>query len=355
MFGGVAQSDRCQACSGHCLRIDSMGAYWLHDAPAALEAAGLTVIRYPQWETRSRASGGFDAIRAVFVHHTASSPDRKDPMALGKSLFDDHPYKPCGNIGLARDGTLVFGAAGAANTQGEGGPVTTSKGVIPKDQGNRYGIAIEADNNGAGELWSAAQLDAYVRAVAVLCKLYDLNPMTDVFAHFEWASNRKIDPAGGAGQFPYARVNDRYLRWDMGRFRSDVRDIMGGGAMPPDMSNIQITDPVRILDTREGTTHNSHKGDIGANKSIKVRPHGFTPGDADGVILSLTSLPKAPGFFTLYSGEGALPIASNLNITPNVLTNNLAFVKLGPDGTFTVYSGAAANGLIIDQVGWYKL
>lgn len=332
-----------------------MGAYWLHDAPAALEAAGLTVIRYPGWETRSRASGGLDAIKAVFVHHTASSPSRVDPMQLGKSLFVDHQYKPCGNIGLARNGTVVFGAAGAANTQGAGGPLNTSKGVIPVDYGNRMGIAIEADNNGVGERWSDVQIDAYLRTVAVLCRLYNLNPLTDVFAHFEWAPNRKIDPAGGVGQSPYANLNDRNLRWDMQRFRADVRAIMDGGTTPPDMSSFQITDPVRILDTREGTAHNAYTGDIAGGNKIKVRPHGFTPGDADGVILSLTGLAKAPGYFTLFSGEGNVPIASNLNLNPGVITNNLAFVKLGVDRTFTVYSGAGKNGLVIDQVGWYSL
>jgi hypothetical protein len=331
-----------------------MGAYWLHDLPAELRKVGLDVMLWPGWETRSRKSGGLERIWAVFAHHTAG-PSNQSTLSSANQQYDTADLRPVGNLTLGREGLIVMGAAGAANTQGAGGPLKTSKGTIPKDQGNIYGVAIEACNNGIGELWTPVQLEAYTLMTAVICDLYGLDPLQDVFAHFEWAPSRKIDPAGGVNQYPYGIQSDRYMRWDMARFRSDVRAIMDGGSNPPDMSDFKITDPVRILDTRSGTAHNGHTGDIPVKKSIKVRPHGYTDKAATGVILTLTSLPKSAGYFTLYSGNGNVPVGSNLNVTPGVSTNNMVFVPLAADGTFTVYSGgpSGANGLIIDQVGWY--
>lgn len=322
-----------------------MGAYWLHDAPAALSDAGLNVHLWPGWATRSRSTGGFDNILAVVAHHTAG-PANQDTFSAAQFHYEASPVRPVGNITLGRDGLVIFGAAGATNTQGAGGPTVLSKGTIPLDQGNRYGIAIEACNNGIGEVWPEAQLDAYRRCCAVLCDLYGLDPLRDVIAHYEYAPNRKIDPAGGTGQSPYAILTDRYLRWDMPRFRNDVHAIM---------DTVKITNPVRILDTREGTAHNGHVGAIPTGGQIKVRPHGFTPSNVEGVILSLTGVANVYGFFTIYSGDSDRPVASSLSLTPGVNTNNLVFVPLASDRTFTVYAGGApgANNLIIDQVGWY--
>ena len=50
-----------------------MGGIWLYDLPDVLAGAGLTVDTWPGWENRSRSSGGYDAVRAVFAHHTASN------------------------------------------------------------------------------------------------------------------------------------------------------------------------------------------------------------------------------------------------------------------------------------------
>jgi hypothetical protein len=56
-----------------------MGAHWLHDIGIAL--IGLPVDYYPGWETRSRSSGGFDAIIGICIHHTASNASPASDMA----------------------------------------------------------------------------------------------------------------------------------------------------------------------------------------------------------------------------------------------------------------------------------
>ena len=130
-------------------------------------------------------------------------------------MWDTAQDRPIGAILLERDGRVTIGAAGATNCQGKGGPYTTSRGTIPLDKGNAYGIAIEAANNGVGETWPQAQTDAYVTLVAALCAAYGLDPDRDVVSHFEW-TDRKIDPAGPS---PWAAGSDS---WDMPAFRSDV-------------------------------------------------------------------------------------------------------------------------------------
>jgi hypothetical protein len=209
-----------------------MGGIWLYDLPDVLFAAGLTVEVWPGWENRARGSGGYDAVRAVFVHHTASdtSPDSDRSYMWDASGGD----QPIGALYLARDGTVTVGAAGATNCQGKGGPWDLSTGQIPKDAGNAYGIAIEAANAGTGEPWPAAQTDAYLAACSALCAAYGLDPARDVLSHWEWCEpscpGRKIDPAGPS---PWATGADR---WNMDGFRADVVALVVPPApvIPPD-------------------------------------------------------------------------------------------------------------------------
>jgi hypothetical protein len=189
-----------------------MGSIWLHTLPDALE--GLNTRLYSGWEDRSRSSGGYNALMGIVVHHTASQTSTANDIAW---MWQNSPDKPVGAIYVARDGEIVIGAAGATNCAGKGGPYTTSKGTIPLDSGNSNTINIEAGNNGVGEQWPTVQQDAYIALVAALCDYYDLDPLRDVLSHFEWAPDRKIDPAG----------NSRYAsggnKWDMDRFRNDVK------------------------------------------------------------------------------------------------------------------------------------
>ena len=219
-----------------------MGSYWLYDLPDVLEAAGLDFDVWPGWETRARNSGGYDNVWAVFVHHTASDgPQDADCAYEWDATGGDQPI---GAINLGRDGHIYVGAAGATNCQGKGGPWKLSRGTIPQDKGNAYGIAIEAGNSGTGEAWPQAQTDAYVRLVAALCAAYGLDPQRDVLAHFEWVEpscpGRKIDPAGPS---PYASGSSS---WDMDGFRGDVVHCDGNQPPPPEEDDVTDEDIARI-------------------------------------------------------------------------------------------------------------
>lgn len=198
-----------------------MGAYWLTDLPDVIADAGIDVRVWHGWETRSRSSGGYDHVWAVFVHHTASNttPDNDCSYMWDASGGD----QPIGAMLLDRGGRVTVGCAGASNCQGKGGPFAMSHGTIPQDKGNAYGIAIEAANNGTGEPWPTSQQDAYVSLVAALCDAYGLDPDRDVCAHFEWAPTRKVDPAGPSD---WATGS---ASWNMNEFRGDV-----SGTAPPE-------------------------------------------------------------------------------------------------------------------------
>jgi N-acetylmuramoyl-L-alanine amidase len=212
------------------------GQIWLLDLPDACASGGLDVSTFDGWETRSRSSGGYDALLGVGYHHDASSSSSDDGSsdAYGWLYADD---KPIGCMRLHRDGRLVVGAAGATNTMGKGGPLTVSGGTIPQDRGNQTMIAIEAANNGVGEPWPAVQLEAYVALVAALCDWYSLDA-ADCFSHWEYCNptcpNRKIDPAGPTPSMPAIGGTSGAKTWSTAAFRDAVAAWMPEPAPEPE-------------------------------------------------------------------------------------------------------------------------
>jgi hypothetical protein len=154
-----------------------MRADWL---PQVLVAAGLKVKVMAGAMTRG---GELSSIHAVVAHHTASGPNWDDD-AVAKLLRDGRPdlAGPLSQLGLQRDGTYVVVATGRANHNGYG------------TWGNDS-IGIEAYNDGRGEPWPVAQLQAYDRGAAAILKKIG-QPPSRLLAHRETDPNRKIDPTG---------------------------------------------------------------------------------------------------------------------------------------------------------------
>lgn len=124
------------------------------------------------------------------------------------------------------------------------------------------------------------------------------------------------------------------------------------------MSDFEITNPVRIVDTRTGTPHNTIKVRMTPGNVISAKPHGYTPHTASGVILNVTGLAwGVGGYLTFWSGEGAVPAASHVNPQPGYPANNMVWVPI-VNGSFKIAAGGglgASLGVVIDQVGWYTL
>lgn len=144
------------------------------------------------WEYRSRSSGGFPEMPLGCVwHHTASTASPESDLSY---MIDVSDNRPIGNLLLDRGGFVWPIAGGAANTQGKGGPVHFSRGECPVDEGNSRLFGLEVANNGVGEVWPSVQIDAYFAASNALNDHFGNQP-SDVVTHYEYAPDRKIDPA----------------------------------------------------------------------------------------------------------------------------------------------------------------
>ena len=194
------------------------------------------------WETRSRSSGGFPkAPLCVFWHHTASATSPANDLSY---MVHGSPDAPVGNMLLDRDGIVWPVAAGASNCAGKGGPSAFSRGTIPVDSGNTYGWQIEAANNGVGEAWPQAQIDAYFKASNALNARFGNQP-TDVIGHAHYTS-RKIDPATAwAVQGPWVpgSINSSGT-WSIDDLRAECANRAGAVTpSPPDPNPNPNPDP----------------------------------------------------------------------------------------------------------------
>lgn len=150
---------------------------WLADV---LRDAGLTVIEDHGWQQRGKDLGAVDGI---VWHHTATKASTSDSavtrlLRVGRRDL----VGPLAQLGLDRQGRFHVVAAGRANHNGYG------------TWGNSS-IGIEAYNDGIGEPWPDAQVDAYVRGTRALLDRLGL-PVNRVKGHKETDPRRKIDPAG---------------------------------------------------------------------------------------------------------------------------------------------------------------
>jgi N-acetylmuramoyl-L-alanine amidase/Glycosyl hydrolases family 25 len=198
-----------------------MGSRYLTDLAEVCRRTGYPVIEVDDWPHRARGSGGFDSGRPnhVMAHHTASGPSSDGWPDVNYCTFNDSDAPLC-NLYISRNGTIYVCAGGATNTNGSG---SDPCGTTNDDSMNSSAIGIEAGNNGTGEAWPADQTNCYVKLSDELCSAYGI-PAARVHSHFEWAPERKKDPAGPS---PWASGSSM---WNMDAFRDDVE---GGGAPAP--------------------------------------------------------------------------------------------------------------------------
>jgi hypothetical protein len=220
-----------------------MGDITLARLPDYLDRWGIRYEIEGDWLNVGRKSGGFDQIMGVIIHHSASA--RNGSLAASVRYNLSAVTAPIGNGILSRDKDgpkVVLYAALASNTAGRGGPMLSSRGVIPQDAGNRLTINWEAENNGTNEPWSDAMSDMYVKLCCASLQWANENtpgaPLGpgDVWAHREWAPTRKVDPRGPS------RFSGDDIVWEMDRFRGEVfaRLVEGAPAVPPMATGVPV-------------------------------------------------------------------------------------------------------------------
>jgi hypothetical protein len=116
-------------------------------------------------------------------------------------------------------------------------------------------------------------------------------------------------------------------------------------------------DPVRVLDTRDGTgVAGQHRGPLGAGQvtELTVAGVGGVPSVGAGAVVLNVTATEAPGdgYVTSFPCGEARPTASNLNFTHGVNVPNQVTVKVGVDGKVCFFTSARVE-LIADQFGWY--
>jgi N-acetylmuramoyl-L-alanine amidase len=172
-----------------------MGSLYLKDMAKWFRDAGLKVVECSGWQNRSRSTGGYESGRpwCVMWHHTASSSSASAKQDTDYMIYSSDA-RPTANIYIARNGEVWLMAAGATNTNGQGRSRSFSKGTVPSDCMNTYAVGIEIGNNGVGEAYSKATIDAAFKVSTVLCSKLGLKP-TDVDTHQDYAPDRKVDPS----------------------------------------------------------------------------------------------------------------------------------------------------------------
>ncbi len=113
-------------------------------------------------------------------------------------------------------------------------------------------------------------------------------------------------------------------------------------------------DPVRILDTRDGTG-GVPAGTVAAGGELTFRvTGGEVPANAEAVALNLTTtLTGGPGYVTVWPAGAPMPATSNLNVSAAGETAaNAAVAAVGAGSAVSVYTFAAAH-LIADLTGYW--
>lgn len=204
-------------------------ATWLADVlREELKATPFKVVEEEGWQTRGRP-GALGPVKGVILHHTGSNPKGGNLPALGtvkNGRGAPNPLPgPLSQLMLARDGTWHVIAAGRCNHAGAG----KWQGVTA---GNSSFLGVEAENNGAGEVWPEPQLESYALGVAAILRHIGADEIMAV-GHREYAlpKGRKVDPS-----------------FDTIAFREHLDNLLRVGTTKPHSElPVPTVDPVRSM------------------------------------------------------------------------------------------------------------
>ncbi len=130
-----------------------------------------------------------------------------------------------------------------------------------------------------------------------------------------------------------------------------VADVVG---YFPTYSSLTSLNPIRVLDSRNGT--GTPSGPFGERESRSVLVSGTgapLPAGVGTVVMSVTSTDStAPSFVTVWASGAVRPATSNLNTEPGQDIPNLVVVPVGADGRIQLFNNSGSTHLIADIVAW---
>lgn len=117
-------------------------------------------------------------------------------------------------------------------------------------------------------------------------------------------------------------------------------------------AGVRAVTPARLVDTREAGAPD-RLGPAG-RLTVPVAGRGGVPATgAAAAVVNLTATGASSAtFLTAWSGDGAAPLASNLNPVPGRTSANLAIVPLAADGSFVVTNHVGSIDVVVDVLGW---
>ncbi len=116
-------------------------------------------------------------------------------------------------------------------------------------------------------------------------------------------------------------------------------------------------DPIRILDTRDGTgVAGERVGPVGVGRVVEldVTGVGGVPDTGAGAVVLNVTVTEAPanGYVTVFPCGDARPLASNVNVRRGVNVANQVTAKVGSDGRVCFFASSETH-LVADLSGWY--
>jgi len=174
------------------------------DFPDLLAAAGLAVNVYQDW----RGLGSTADHRAIVLHHTASNKNT-NPKSDADYCHSGSDDSPLYNVLVDRDGVVWLLAQEKANSSGKISGTALDeavagradltpaavRGLSDTTSNNGALFAIAAQNDGVGEDWGDALVDAMVTCARVTLDCLGLAHAGYVTTHRALTA-RKIDPCG---------------------------------------------------------------------------------------------------------------------------------------------------------------
>lgn len=162
-------------------------------------------------------------------------------------------------------------------------------------------------------------------------------------------ANLVIVPVASDGTISLYTLRDAHLLGDVAGYFTEQ-------ATPAAAGRIVTQTPERLFDTRPDESAPGPKGIVPADGFVDVDVLGRAGVPDSGVaavVLTVTATASlAPGFVTVWDGDGDRPVASSINInTPGETVPNQVIVPVGADGSIRVYSSGGGH-LLADVSGY---
>lgn len=113
--------------------------------------------------------------------------------------------------------------------------------------------------------------------------------------------------------------------------------------------------PMRVLDTRAAIGAPMMR--VGPDQTVDLQLTGEAGVPASGVsaVVVNVTITEADGggFLTVWPGDEARPLVSNLNYGPGDTVANLVVVKVGASGSIKLYNSSGSTHVIADMAGWF--